>query len=175
LDMIGRNVNRINQLVSDLLNSTRFEQLEYTPSDINALMDDALEMARDRIELNQIKVEKQYAKDLCETLVDKEKIKLAFLNIIVNAIEAMEKIPGILTIKTGKQGNKCIVEIKDNGTGMDEETIQKLFEPYFTGKIKGNGLGLTNTQNIILNHKGSINVRSKIREGSSFTITLNLT
>jgi signal transduction histidine kinase len=174
LQMIGRNVNRINQLVSDLLNSTRFEQLEYTPANINLLMDEALEMARDRIELNHIKVEKQYEKNLCETLVDKEKIKLAFLNIIVNAIEAMEKKSGILQVKTGKQGNKCIVEINDNGTGMNEETLQKLFEPYFTGKMKGNGLGLTNTQNIILNHKGSINVRSKTGKGSSFIITLNL-
>ena len=174
LQMIGRNVNRINQLVSDLLNSTRFEQLEYTPANINELMDEALEMARDRIELNRIKVEKHYEKNLCQTPVDKEKIKLVFLNIIVNAIEAMEKKPGILIIKTAKQGNKCIIEINDNGTGMDEETLQKLFEPYFTGKIKGNGLGLTNTQNIILNHKGSINVRSKIGKGSSFIITLNL-
>jgi signal transduction histidine kinase len=174
LQMIGRNVNRINQLVSDLLNSTRSEQLEYTPANINLLMDEALEMARDRIELNHTQVEKQYEKNLCETLVDKEKIKLAFLNIIVNAIEAMEKKSGILQVKTGKQGNKCIVEINDNGTGMNEETLQKLFEPYFTGKMKGNGLGLTNTQNIILNHKGSINVRSKTGKGSSFIITLNL-
>ena len=161
-------------MCSDLLNSTRFEQLEYAPANINYLVDEALEMARDRIELNHIKVEKQYEKNLSETLVDKEKIKLAFLNIIVNAIEAMEKKSGILLIKTGKQGNKCIVEINDNGSGMDEETLQKLFEPYFTSKIKGNGLGLTNTQNIILNHKGSINVRSKTGNGSSFIITLNL-
>ena len=119
-------------------------------------------------------MEKQYERNLSEALVDKEKIKLAFLNIIVNAIEAMEKKSGILLIKTGKQGNKCIVEINDNGTGMDEETLQKLFEPYFTSKVKGNGLGLTNTQNIILNHKGIINVRSKTGNGSSFIITLNL-
>jgi signal transduction histidine kinase len=174
LDMIGRNVNRINQLVSDLLNSTRFEQLEYTAANINELLDEALGLARDRIELNQVKVEKYYEKNLCEILVDKEKIKLAFLNIIVNAIEAMEKDAGILKIRTTKQGNKCLVEITDNGTGIDDETMQKLFEPYFTGKIKGNGLGLTNTQNIILNHKGNINVRSKLKEGSSFIVTLTL-
>ena len=57
---------------------------------------------------------------------------------------------------------------------MEEETIQKLFEPYFTGKPKGTGLGLTHTQNIILNHKGSINVRSKPGNGSTFIVTLNL-
>jgi signal transduction histidine kinase len=174
LGMIGRSVNRINQLVSDLLNSTRIEQLEYAPSNINQLLNEALELAQDRIELNHIKVEKYYNEDLCEILVDKEKIKLAFLNIIVNAIEAMKNDSGILEIKTFKQGDKCIVEFKDNGTGIDDETMQKLFEPYFTSKVNGNGLGLTHTQNIIINHKGSIHVRSKKGYGSTFIVMLNL-
>jgi len=174
LDMIGRNVNRINQLVSDLLNSTRFEQLEYQPANIQDVLDEALVLAGDRIELKHIRVEKEYEKNICEIMVDKDKIRLAFLNIIVNAIEAMESDSGVLKIKTSKQENKCLVEFIDNGTGMDEETLQRLFEPYFTKKIKGNGLGLTNTQNIILNHKGNINVRSNIGQGSSFTVILNL-
>jgi len=173
LDMIGRNVTRINQLVSELLNSTRFAQLEYAPSDINQLLDETLELAADRIELNKIRVEKHYELDICEILMDREKIKLAFLNIIVNAIEAMPSEGGILHISTRKSADRCVVEIKDNGSGMDEDTLQKLFEPYFTGKAKGNGLGLTNTQNIILNHKGNINVNSRKGEGSSFIITLS--
>jgi signal transduction histidine kinase len=173
LDMVSRNATRINQLVSDLLNSTRFAQLEYAAANINQILDEALEQAKDRIELKQIKVEKFYEKGLGEIQVDKEKIKLAFLNIIVNAIEAMEKGAGLLQLRTLKTGDKCIVEIKDNGTGMDEESLQKLFEPYFTSKMKGNGLGLTNTQNIILNHKGNISVKSKPGEGSIFTIMLN--
>jgi signal transduction histidine kinase len=174
LDMVGRNVNRINHLVSDLLNSTKFLHLEYTPADINKLVDEALDLARDRIDLNHIIVEKNYEKNLCEIMVDKEKLKIAFLNIIVNAIEAMEKNKGVLKIKTLKQANRCIVEFSDNGSGMDAETLQRLFEPYFTGKTKGSGLGLTNTQNIILNHKGNIQVRSKPGKGSTFFITLNL-
>jgi signal transduction histidine kinase len=174
LGMIGRGVSRINQLVSDLLNSTRMEQLEIVPVNINQLLDEALELAQDRIELNHIKVEKYYDKDICGIQVDKEKMKLAFLNIIVNAVEAMKSDTGILELRTFKQRNKCVVEIKDNGIGMDEETMQKLFEPYFTGKPKGNGLGLTHTQNIILNHKGSIHVRSKPGYGSTFIVTLNL-
>jgi signal transduction histidine kinase len=174
LDMISRNVNRINQLVSDLLSSTKFEQLEFTSANVNDLVDEALELARDRIELNRIKVAKDYRGNQCGIWVDKEKIKLSFLNIIVNAIEAMEKDKGVLTIRTIKQGNKCIVEFSDNGHGIDEDTVQKLFDPYFTSKTNGNGLGLTNTQNIILNHKGNINVRSKVGKGSSFIVTLNI-
>lgn len=171
LDMISRNVTRINQLVSDLLNSTRFAQLEYTSGDINQLLDETLELANDRIELNKIKVKKNYEQGIGEILMDREKMKLAFLNIIVNAIEAMPQ-DGLLTIITKKAGDRCIIEISDNGMGMDEDTLQKLFEPYFTGKAKGNGLGLTNTQNIILNHKGNINVRSQKGNGSVFIVTL---
>lgn len=172
LDMVGRNATRINELVSELLNSTRFAQLEYSPEDINQLLDESLEEANDRIELKQIKVERHYEKGLEKIMLDGEKIKLAFLNIIVNAIEAMSKGSGVLQIRTHKLADKYIIEIKDNGTGMDEETLQKLFEPYFTSKMKGNGLGLTNTQNIILNHKGNVSVKSKPGHGSSFIITL---
>jgi signal transduction histidine kinase len=173
LEMISRNAGRINQLVSELLNSTRFAQLEYSLANINQLLDESLEQAGDRLELKQVKVEKYYDQNAGGIMVDKEKMKLAFLNIIVNAIEAMEKGKGILQIKTHKQGNKCFIEFKDNGSGMDEETLQKLFEPYFTDKQEGNGLGLTNTQNIILNHGGNINVYSKKGIGSVFIITLN--
>jgi len=174
LEMVSRNANRINQLVSDLLNATRFVQLIFTEIDVNQLVDETLEMARDRIELKHIKIEKDYSNELCNISVDAEKIKLALLNIIVNAIEAMEKEKGVLLLKTKKQGSKCIIEIKDNGVGMDDDTLQKLFEPYFTAKSDGNGLGLTNTQNIILNHGGNIKVYSKPGEGTSFQVILNI-
>ena len=174
LDMIIRNSTRINQLVSDLLNATRFAQLEFQQRAINDLMEETLELAKDRIELNHITLKKYYFTESCMVTVDADKIKLALLNIIVNAIEAMEKNSGVLELRTQRAGNKCIVEIRDNGSGMDEDMLQNLFEPYFTGKQKGNGLGLTNTQNIIFNHKGSIKVLSKPNQGSNFIITLNI-
>jgi len=175
LGMISRNVNRINQLVSDLLTATKSQQLEFTSVNINDLVDEALDLARDRIELNRIRVEKHYDKSICQLSVDVEKIKLSFLNIIVNAIEAMEKDKGVLTITTYNAGSKCIIDFGDNGMGIDPETVQKLFDPYFTSKTNGNGLGLTNTQNIILSHKGNIHVRSFKGKGSNFIVTLNTT
>lgn len=173
IEMISRNANRINQLVSDLLNSTRFTQLNYITTDIRDVLDETIHMAHDRIELNNTIVKKEYGEP-CLVLIDKEKMKLAFLNIIVNAIEAMEQKRGELQIKTRRQGDKCVIEFTDNGSGMDEEALQKLFEPYFTSKARGNGLGLTNTQNIILNHGGSIHASSKPGEGTSFFITLTI-
>jgi signal transduction histidine kinase len=172
--MIGRNAGRINQLVSELLNATRFAHLDFKEVDINSLVEETLALATDRIELNHINVEKHYAEYPCPVMVDAEKMKFALLNIIVNAVEAMEKNKGLLVIRTRHQGNKCIIEIRDNGKGMNEDVLQNLFEPYFTGKQKGNGLGLTNTQNIIFNHKGTIKVFSKPEQGASFVIILNL-
>jgi signal transduction histidine kinase len=174
LEMISRNATRINQLVSELLNATRFANLEFRDTDINGLVEETLELARDRINLNHVEVEKHYSPEPILVSVDAEKMKLALLNIIVNAIEAMEKNGGLLIVKTKKQGNKCIIEIRDNGKGMDDDVLRNLFEPYFTGKLKGNGLGLTNTQNVIFNHKGSIKVYSKPGQGATFLISLNI-
>ncbi len=172
LDMINRNAVRINQLISDLLNATKVIELNNKTVNINKIIDETLEMAADRIDLGKIKVEKYYVPEGCNVSVDEEIIKVAFLNIIVNAIEATEKNKGVLKLKTRKENDRCIVEIEDNGSGMDEDTQQKLFEPYFTSKPKGNGLGLTNTQNIIMTHRGKIAVRSKPGKGTVFVITL---
>src|SRR5258708_32063317 len=157
--MISRNSNRINQLISDLLDSTRISELKYIESFINDVLDSSLEFASDRIELKQIKVIKDYDKDICPILVDQEKIKIAFLNIIVNAIEAMND-HGTLHLSTETRNNRCVAKISDNGKGLAKEDVARLFEPYFTTKEKGTGLGLTNTQNIILAHNGSISVES---------------
>ncbi|MCC6289195.1 MAG: CHASE3 domain-containing protein [Chitinophagaceae bacterium] len=173
-DMITRNSQRINLLITELLDSTRFIELKSQTISINKLLDEALVLAEDRIMLNDIQIVKQYGTDICDIKVDEEKVKIAFLNIIVNGIEAMEPGKGVLTIKTYTRQKKCYIEITDNGTGMDAEALGKLFEPYYSRKAKGTGLGLTNTENIILSHKGSINVESILGKGTTFIIVLNL-
>lgn len=171
-EMIARNSNRINQLISDLLDSTRISELQYVKSSINDVLDSSLEFASDRIELKQIIVVKDYDKDMYPVLVDPEKIKIAFLNIIVNAIEAMDE-NGTLHLSTETRSNRCVVKITDTGKGLSKEDLGRLFEPYFTTKEKGTGLGLTNTQNIILAHNANINVESELNKGTTFTISFN--
>lgn len=171
-EMISRNSNRINQLISDLLNSTRISELNFTKSSINDILDQSLELARDRIKLKQIKVIKNYEAGVSHILVDQEKIKIAFLNIIVNSIEAMNE-HGTLHIITQTKNNRCITIISDTGKGMTKADVARLFEPYFTTKEKGTGLGLTNTQNIILSHNANINAESKPGEGTAFTISFD--
>jgi signal transduction histidine kinase len=99
---------------------------------------------------------------------------IALLNIIVNAMEAMTGENSTLMLETGEKNGQCIITIRDNGKGMDGETLAKVFDPYFTSKTNGNGLGMTNTQNIILNHKGKIEVVSEEGKGTAFIITLNI-
>ncbi|HET6252687.1 MAG TPA: ATP-binding protein [Puia sp.] len=172
LEMINRNSARINLLITDLLNSTKFTDLVYTKASVNNLLEDTLELARDRIQLKRITVTRNYSAGMPDLSVDAERIKIAFLNIIVNAVEAMEPVQGVLRLTTLGRDSKCIIQIADNGSGIAEESQSRIFEPYFTNKQKGTGLGLTNTQNIILNHNGQIAFESKKGEGTTFTIQL---
>ena len=173
-ELVLRNSNRINVLLTDLLQSTKISALNYTASSINQLLDEALLQAADRIALKSVKVVKEYGTNLYDIKVDQEMLRIAFLNIIVNAIEAMEPGKGVITLRTRIVDDKCIVEISDNGAGMNAESLSKLFEPYFTTKPKGSGLGLANAQNIILNHRGSIYAESELGAGATFSIALNL-
>lgn len=174
IDVIRRNCDRINHLVTQLLESTRFSELDTQKHSINELLDEALIQVQDRIELKRIEIQKSYHTDICDILVDAEKVKIAFINLLVNAIEAMPEENGRLQLKTSIKGKLCKIEIKDNGGGIPPENMERLFEPFYTSKNTGSGLGLTNTQNIILSHSGSIRVKSEIGKGTSFLITFNL-
>lgn len=173
MNMIKRNGERINHLVGDLLNATKFVELNMSTFSINDLLDEVLFIAKDRILLSNTKITKHYADKLCNVLVDADKIKIAFLNVIINSIEALKNGDGEIQIITSSTESMCKVVIRDNGEGMNKEIISKIFEPFFTSKDKGNGLGLTNTQNIILNHKGFITVKSEVGKGTDFIFKLN--
>ena len=174
LDIIKRNSDKINEHINHFLNVTAFTALNTRNVSVNKLLDEILAEAADRINLEKISVVRKYTEDICDIVVDAGKIKTAFLNLVFNAIDAMETGKGVLTVQTLSKADTCIVVIADNGVGMDEETMAKVFEPYYTTKThKGSGLGLAQTQNIILNHDGNIEVESKLGEGTRFIVTLN--
>jgi signal transduction histidine kinase len=174
LGMVQRNSERINLLITDLLNSTKFADLRYQEITLNDLLEGTLELTKDRILLNHIKLIRDYSKAECRISVDVQRMKIALLNIIVNALDVMELHKGILQLRTYAVGKKCFVVIKDNGPGIDEDALSKVFDPYFTSKPAGTGLGLTSTQNIILNHKGTISLESRKGEGAVFTVQLDM-
>src|SRR5664279_2363286 len=165
LDIIARNSRRINELINELLSATKFTDLQYEEIRVDSLLDESLQEAFDRAQLNQVSIEKNYSAEHIWLNVDRTRMKIALLNIIVNAMEAITGEQGCLYLDTSAVNNHCLITIRDNGKGMDGETLAKVFDPYFTSKSNGNGLGMTNTQNIILNHKGKIEVFSEAGKG----------
>jgi C4-dicarboxylate-specific signal transduction histidine kinase len=134
-------------------------------------MDESIAEALDRITLQHVNMQIRYANDPCYIMANKEKLRIAFLNILINAVEAVQTVTGEISISIDSANQHHIVTIKDNGCGIPEENISRLFEPYFTSKRNGMGLGLAATLNILQSHKATIDVMSALKQGTSFNIT----
>jgi PAS domain S-box-containing protein len=170
-EIVQRNGKRIGDLITELLNSSRLSsQINLQKTSLQTVMDNAISAAIDRITLKRIELVVSYPKQQLHALLDEEKIKLAFLNIIINAIEALEEGAGTLTIALSSDDAENFVKISDNGCGITEDNMQRLFEPYFTSKRNGMGLGLATTLNIIQSHNAHVDVQSKPGKGTSFTV-----
>lgn len=172
--MMKRNTRRISDLINELLLSSRPADIVTEKHSVGKIIDDTLALAMDRITLKNAKVEKDISHDLCEIHVDEAKIRTALLNIIINAVEAMPEKNGLLKISAHKEDGHCLIAIQDNGHGIPAENIKKLFEPYFTAKNGGMGLGLATSHNIILSHGGTIEVESEVEKGAKFIIRLKI-
>lgn len=177
LEVIRRNSVRISNIISELLNSSRQTEIEVHVADLQDLLNEVLVDATDSISLKQVKLVTMIQESPLVIQTDKEKLKIAFMNVIVNAIEAMDATPEEekkLLIKVTEKSGFAITEIADNGTGITTENMGRLFEPYYTSKRNGMGLGLASTLNIIQSHKGFIDVHSTEGKGTSFIINLPL-
>ena len=171
LDIIQRNSKRIGDLITELLDSARPTELTFERSTLQAIMDDSIAEALDRITLQRINMQIKYCNDTCYIMANREKLKIAFLNIIINAVEAMTTDQRELDIVIESANFIHKVLIKDSGSGIPEENLSRLFEPYFTSKRNGMGLGLAATLNILQSHKAHVDVTSVVNEGTTFVIT----
>lgn len=169
-EIVQRNSTRINKIITELLDLTRPLELKFEKHDLQEILDESLSLATDRITLQHIKVRKDYPQSPMEIQADKSKLIIAFTNLVINAIEAMEIDKGELAVSICALPNGYSVSIRDNGKGIPEEYLPKLFEPFFTSKKNGTGLGLAACYSIIESHKGTIHVESKVNRGSNFTI-----
>jgi len=173
IDIIDRNGKRINDLITELLTSSKPTEMVLDRVPMQSVIDDAVAAAVDRMTLKQIKLKLAYPELPCYIRADKTKLKIAFQNIIINAIEAISHDNGELNILLVATEENNIMEITDNGCGIPPENISKLFEPYFTSKRNGIGLGLASTLNILQAHNATIEVRSKVDSGTTFIVTFN--
>lgn len=173
VDIVKRNSDRINQLITELMNTSRPSEMDMVVYPVNRLLDDTMDWAMDRIRLKSILLTKEYSKEMLQIRVDVAKMKTALLNIIINAVEAMVESKGMLTLRSYAIGSKCKIEIEDNGYGISKENLEKLFDPFFSAKVKGMGLGLTATQNIVLTHNATIDVKSELGKGTRFILVFD--
>lgn len=172
--IIERNVSRIEQLMTEMLNSSRPKQLHLRLTQVSELLSDTFKQALDRMQLSSIVLHNTSENDIPRILIDKEKIQIALLNIIINAVEAMEPGKGVLTINTALKDDTVTISIHDNGKGIPQEDLNKLFDPFFTAKKSGMGLGLTSVKNILNSHSANIEVKSEPGVGTTFYIHFKL-
>jgi len=171
LDVIERNSKRIGGLITELLDSSRPTEMVMEKHTLQGIMDETIATALDRITLQRISLQLQYTDEPAYIMGDKQKLKIAFLNIIINAVEAITNTPGRISIYIMPKGGRYVVQISDNGSGITEENLSRLFEPYFTSKRNGMGLGLASTLTILQGHKATVEVQSKISKGTTFSIS----
>ena len=173
IDIIDRNGKRINDLITELLTSSKPTEMVFERVVLQTAVDETIGIALDRLTLKQIRLKVNYPEFPCYIRADKEKLKIALLNIIINAIEAIDNTKGELSISLVQNEENYSLEISDNGCGIPQENLSKLFEPYFTSKRNGIGLGLASTLNIIQAHNASIEVKSKVGSGTTFIINFS--
>ena len=173
-DIIQRNVNRIEHLIGEMLNSSKPKDLQLELTPVNDLTEETIALSLDRLNLKQVDLERKFSENLPRILVDKEKVKIALLNIVINAIEAMVEHQGKLTIATSRKDDIITISIADNGKGMSADELEKLYEPFFTAKTSGLGLGLTSTKNILSSHNAEIQVASELGKGTTFSVLFKL-
>jgi PAS domain S-box-containing protein len=171
LDIIARNCGRIDSLISELLDLSRPAEISLQRAGLQDIINSTLAAASDRIALKNIRLDLTYPDKPAFVMADRDKLKIALLNILINAVEAVPAQSGVITISIRKEGAHYRIYINDNGTGIPEENLSRIFEPYFTSKTNGFGLGLAATWNILQSHRAGIDVSSQLGEGTSFMLT----
>jgi PAS domain S-box-containing protein len=181
--VVPRELERINAIVERLLELARPARLDFQPARLPELLDRALEPYVDQLEARDIEVRREYARDCPSVQADLDSLSQAFVNLVANAIEAMEG-SGRLTLRVGwyhggdplgavrGTARRVKVEIEDTGTGIAHADADKIFNPFFTTKPSGTGLGLALTHKIVEDHQGRITFRSTRGAGTVFRVVL---
>jgi len=170
LNIIDRNGRRINDLITELLTSSRPSEVAFRRVSLQQIVESTISAAFDRITLKQIQVSVNAPEVPYIILADPDKLKIALLNIVINAVEAMENGKGSLQVQLNTSEEAYVLEITDNGCGIPSENLGRLFEPYFTSKRNGIGLGLASALNILQAHQATVEVKSRLGEGTTFAV-----
>ncbi|HSB12674.1 MAG TPA: ATP-binding protein [Blastocatellia bacterium] len=175
IQVIERSVDHLASIVTELSEFGRPKRLNRAAVNLNDLLDDLIPMAADRLIAKQMQVKREYNRDIPVAEYDGTELRKLFLNLIINAIEASE--PGSeIELRTRLERNEEVfVDIADRGSGMDGQTLSRLFEPFYTTKEKGTGLGMAIAKQIAELHGGDLIIVSRIGEGTTATVRLPIT
>ena len=168
LDIMDEEVNVANKVITDLLGFSRVAKPTVSPVNAAGVIEDALRHAP---QPENIDLVKNINENLPMVMVDADQIRQVFINIILNAQQAMSK-DGRLDIHARSKGEFVEVEFTDTGIGIPESDVNKIFDPLFTTKAKGIGLGLSVCKSILEKHDGDIRVESEVGRGTTFTVSL---
>lgn len=180
--VVPRELERINGIVEGLLELASPARLTFKPVRVSTLLERAVELYGTRIETQRIQVQRDYARDLPVIWADQEALYQALVNLVTNALDAMPA-GGVLVLRTGWSdgdtvtagragGRRVAIEVEDSGVGIPPAVIDRVFNPFFSTKESGTGLGLALTHKIVEDHGGSIDVRSTPGTGTTFRLVL---
>jgi signal transduction histidine kinase len=171
VEVVRRECGRLQSLLDDFLSYARVRRLHLEPSDLNHQIDDVLDFFAPEAKEAGVEIVRYLDPELPRVLLDREAFRQALLNLIINAKQAMPD-GGQLVVRTIAEGGTVAVHLIDTGCGMDDRTLSKMFEAFFSTKPNGSGLGLPTTEKIIAAHGGRIRVQSEIGRGTQMTIEL---
>jgi two-component system, sporulation sensor kinase E len=164
-------VNRLDSIITQFLRAIRPTRPQLRPENVNSIVQETVRFFAPEIKDREIVVEQELRSDLPLLELDRDQMKQAFYNIIKNSFEAM-KSRGIFRIRTDMDDSHVIIRISDSGGGISPENLSRVFEPYFTTKSSGTGLGLLIVRRIVREHGGELSIESC--EGKGLTLTIRL-
>jgi signal transduction histidine kinase len=171
IQMVQRECRRLQSILDDFLNYAKVRRLNFEPSDLNEEIRKLLEFYRPKADEARIEIVPYLKSDLPSVILDREQFRGALLNLILNAQQAMPD-GGQLVVATDTTPRGVCLHLIDTGTGMDEKTLARIFEAFYSTKPGGSGLGLPTTGKIIEAHGGTITCQSELGRGTRFTIEL---
>ena len=173
LEVSKGEIGRLDYIITQFLQAIRPAPLQLKLASLNNVVEKTLELLRPEIENRGIAVKLKLARQLTATPIDATQMQQVLVNLVKNAAQAMTT-GGALTLQTGEGGDGVWVSVNDTGGGIPQEQINRIFEPFYTTKKKGSGLGLMIVQRIVRAHNGRIELESNVGRGTTFRVWLPL-
>lgn len=170
VEVVRRECSRLEELLNDFLNFARAHTLQLEPGDLNGPIREAVAFYKPLAKESNIEVIEYLASDLPSVLLDRKTFHRAFLNLVLNAIQAMPD-GGELVVRTRTLGPLVAIDLIDTGHGIDEKSLPHLFDAFYSTKRGGSGLGLPTVKKIIEAHGGKVYVQTAPEHGTQFTLT----